>query len=142
MVEYDKPRAQIGFDARLHWNEVLGHCLEDIRLNRISGQYQAWLRSIWTLADMGSTYLDKEKNFDIGKRLDNVQRLIFNYENIHFNDISSQERKKRLGFIIEKQLSDLQVLITKSMGEKGMFLPLKVPLDEWNENDLSEGMGL
>lgn len=145
MVEYNNPvqSSRVGFDARLHWNEILGHCLEDIRINRIMGNYQAWFNALCTLYDMGQTYLEVEDTKKINEQLIEVQKAIWRYDSLgKLQDKKMQHNKKIFGFKIQMLLSEIQVIILRKMGEKGMFLPIKVPLSEFSELDLRDGMGL
>lgn len=143
MVDHTPQKYSVGFDARLHWNEVIGHCLEDIRLNRISGQYQGWLNSVWMLFDMGRTFIDENKIVGIKEDIEKAQLLIWRYDSSQrFNDIKSQSARKIISHEIQKHLSDAQVEVTRAMAEKGMISPLKVPLAEWDEADIADGMGL
>lgn len=143
MAEFSNKTYNVAFDSRLQWNEVLGHWLEDIRLNRIQGQYQAWHRSIWGLLDMGRTFIPEEKEKLILESLEKSQRLIWRYEStMRFNDMKSQGARKKIAYEIEKTLSEAQVYVTRQMAAKGMISPLKVPLEEWNDQEIADGMGL
>lgn len=144
MVDYPPVNmAKVGFDARLHWNEILGHCLEDIRLNRIAGNYQAWFNSLWTMYDMGKTYLEVDKLEIINKKMQDTQKLIWRYDSLSsMNDIKNRNNKKIIGYKIQQEISSIQVEVLRQMGDKGMFLPIKVPIAEWDENDISSGMGM
>jgi len=143
MADHTPQKYNVGFDARLNWNEVIGHTLEDVRLNRISGQYQGWLNSVWMLFDMGRTFIDDKKSSAIKEDIEKAQLLIWRYESSQrFNDIKSNSARKLICFEIQKHLSDAQVEVTRAMAEKGMISPLKVPLAEWDEQDIADSMGL
>lgn len=145
MVDYPPTTnfTKVGFDARLHWNEILGHCLEDIRLNRIASNYQAWFNSLWTLYDMGKTYLTLDDVKFIDNRMNDCQKLIWRYDGLtNLNDIKNRNNRKIIGFKIQQEISYIQVEVLRKMGEKGMFLPLKVPTAEWDETDIASGMGM
>lgn len=143
MAEFTNQKYNVAFDSRLQWNEVLGHWLEDIRLNRIQGQYQAWHRSIWGLFDMGRTFIPEEKEKDILATMDQAQKLIWRFESsANIKDLKTMSARKIVAYEIERTLSTAQVAVTRAMAAKGMISPLKVPLEEWQDNDIAEDMGL
>jgi hypothetical protein len=136
---------QVGFDNRLGWNDAITHYLEDIRLNRVAGNFQGWLNALWGLWDMGKTFLysnnDTVKTVDV--LLDTTQKLIWRLEALSgMNDKNMMLARKNVTFNIQKNLSIAQVTAFKLMGDKGMFLPLRVPVEEFSEKDAIEGAGM
>jgi hypothetical protein len=135
----------VGFDNRLGWNDAISHYLEDIRLNRVAGNNQGWLNALWGIWDMGKTFLfsNNDTVIEVDRLLNETQKLVWNLDGLtNLNDKNVRHSQRIILYKVTCNLSKAQVLAFKLMGDKGMFLPLKVPVEEYSEKDAIEGSGM
>lgn len=137
------PTGKSAFDARSQWNEAIGHTIEDCRLNRVASNYDAWRRSVWSLIDLGRTFVDEQKIQPIMQNLEQAHRMILRYQALErFRDVRATGMRKKIEYDIERCLSDAQTMATRAMAAKGMISPIKQDEGDITDDTIAEEMGM